>query len=172
MLGFLNAGRAGCLEVGGGLFIPLCEICPLETTWTGDSDVSGPETPDSFRGPSGQGTSTAPHLIHPTKAGDSGPRDQRFWCGRRLRTPAETLSKRRTGLETLVTKGRILRPPGDSGHPPVILRRGIQYRTTHLAKGRKNQGPETPAWQDRNSGEELSCSNRTLPFLPFFVNDA
>ena len=27
-------------------------------------------------------------------------------------------------------QGRILRPPGDSGLPPVILRRGIQYRTT------------------------------------------
>ena len=70
-------------------------------------------------------------------------------------------------------QGRILRPPGDSGHPPVILSGGVSSTAPHnLAKGRKNQGPETPAWQAGNSGQELSCSNRTLPFLPFLMGDA
>ena len=61
---------------------------------------------------------------------------------------------------------------GDSGHPPVILRRGVQYRTIQLAKSRKNQGPKTPAWEAGNSGQEKSCSKETLPFLPFLVKDA
>ena len=44
-LGFINAGQANWLEVGGGVFIPLRKICPLDFTWTGDSGVRGPETP-------------------------------------------------------------------------------------------------------------------------------
>ena len=38
-------GRAGWLEVGGGVFIPLPEKEPLQPTYTGDSGPRRPETP-------------------------------------------------------------------------------------------------------------------------------
>ena len=66
----------------------------------------------------------------------------------------------------------ILRPPGDSGHPPVVLRRGIQYRATLWPDGRKIQGPETPAKQAGDSGQEKPATKKLGPFLLFLVNDA
>ena len=69
-------------------------------------------------------------------------------------------------------RGRILRPPGDSGNPPVVLRTDTRAAPHMLAKGRKIQGPETPSCQPRNSGQEFSCNKKTLPFLHFLVKDA
>ena len=69
-------------------------------------------------------------------------------------------------------QGRILRSPGDSGNPPVVLRRGIQYRATLWPDGRKIQGPETPAKQAGDSGQEKPATKKLGPFLLFLVNDA
>ena len=62
--------------------------------------------------------------------------------------------------ETPVTKGRILRPPGDSGHPPVILRRAIQYRTTYWQKARKPRDRRLRPMQTGDSGLRLTCNKR------------
>ena len=130
-LGFLNAGRASYPEVVWmEKFARWSSLGPKTPAQVGRRLRCRPETPVSLRGPSGQGTSTAPRVAHSGKAGDSGQTDRKLRGGRRLRTRAEILSMTLNRPETPVTKGRILRPPGDSGHPPVILRRGIQYRTT------------------------------------------
>ena len=69
-------------------------------------------------------------------------------------------------------EGRILRPPGDSWNPSVVLRTDTRAAPHKLAKDRKFQGPKTPTWQAGNSGQEMSCSKETMPFLPFLVKDA
>ena len=69
-------------------------------------------------------------------------------------------------------KDRILRLPGDSGYPPVVLWTDTRAAPHKLAKGRKIQASETPACQPGNSGQEFSCNKKTLPFLHFLVNDA
>ena len=44
----LNVGELACPEVGGGVFIPLQEICPLHRNST--PDISGPQTGSSGEG--------------------------------------------------------------------------------------------------------------------------
>ena len=137
-----------------------------------------PDTPgsagDSGRLPGNLRTKTreAPHGAHigegrrlrsggpetPVQGGDSA-------HGRRLVDDASQGRRLRSiGPDTPAT--RTLRAPSD-GTPDRH-----QSRTTHLAKGRKFQGPETPAWLAGNSGQEKSCSKESMPFLPFLVNDA
>ena len=48
----LNVGELSCPEEGGGVFIPLQEICPLHRNLTPDisgpaPDISGPQTGSS-----------------------------------------------------------------------------------------------------------------------------
>ena len=80
------------------------------------------------------------------------------------------MSRMRAWPETPVRRGRILRPPGDSGHPPVVLRRGIQYRATLWPEDRKIQGggAETPAKQAGDSGQEIPATKKTWPFSSLF----
>ena len=175
-----------------------------------------PETPVSLRASSGQGASTAPHIAcsgrgrrlrsrapetpglaetpHPggvfvdedPQAGDSSHQGRILWpAGASGHPPVilrraiqyRTTSWRKAGkprdrrLRPLQTgdsghQGRILRPPGDSGHPPVILRRGIQYRTTLLAKGRKIQGPESPA-RPETPARNCPAASKLCHFFPF-----
>ena len=82
------------------------------------------------------------------------------------------LSRMQAWPETPVTSGRILRLPGDSGHPPVVLRRGIQYRATPWPDDRKNQGAGYSGLQAGDSGQEIPAIRKLDPFLHFLVNDA
>ena len=130
-LGFINAGRAGCPEVGGGVFIPLQEICPLEFTWAGDSVLSGPETP--VRGPETLGRAETPHpggvFVNDVQlTGDSGHQGPDTPASRRLRAHSGGTPKR------------------------------PQYRTTSWRRAGKSRGRRLRPWQTGDSGLGLTCS--------------
>ena len=132
----------------------------------------GPETPDTFRGASGL-ASGRHHMVHTSwRDGDSSQRDRRLRCRAETPRPGGVLSMTLQKPGDSGHRGRILRPPEDSGPPPVVFRTDTREAPHMWRRAGKSRGPETPACHPGNSGQEFSGSKKTLPLLHFLVNDA